>query len=89
MFWRKKRSAADFDEEIRSHLEHEADDLQQHSDARVDAEATARRAFGNRTAVQERFYEQGRWLLWDQISRDVRHALRLFWRRPGFSPWWS
>ena len=48
-------------------------------------EQAARRAFGNVALVREAFYENGRWLLWDQICRDLRHALRLFWRRPGFS----
>jgi predicted permease len=85
MFWRKKRPCSDFNEEIQSHLALEADDLQQSDKQRADAEAAARRAFGNVTLVQEAFYQRGRWFLSDQLSRDFRHALRLFWRRPAFS----
>ena len=85
MFWRKKRPLDDFAEEIRSHLEHEADQVQESGQTREDAEAAARRAFGNVTLAQEEFYRRGRWLTWDRFSRDLRLALRLLWRRPGFS----
>ena len=86
MFWRKKRPPSDFADEIHSHLAHEADDLQQSDEKRTDAEAAARRAFGNVTLIQEASYQRGRWLLSDQLARDFRHALRLFWRRPGLAP---
>jgi predicted permease len=85
MFWRKKRPLHDFQEEIQSHLAHDADDLQAAGQLRGDAEAAARRTFGNVTSTGESFYQYGRWLLWDRFSRDLRHALRLFWQRPGFS----
>jgi predicted permease len=85
MFWRKKRSLDDFDDEIRAHLAIEADELRGHAGHSVDTEAEARRLFGNRTAIKEAFYEYGRLRLWDQLSRDTHHALRLFWRRPAFS----
>src|SRR5258708_33300835 len=85
MFWRRRRSSQDFTAEIQSHIEHEADQIQEGGQARVDAEAAARRAFGNATSVQEAFYEYGRWLMWDHVRRDLRQALRLLWRRPGFS----
>src|SRR5260370_17743466 len=85
MFWRRRRSSQDFAAEIQSHMAHEADQIQEGGKARVDAEAAARRAFGNATSFQEAFSQYGRWLMWDQVTRDLRHALRLFWRRPGFS----
>lgn len=85
MFWRKKRPQSDFSEELQSHLAHEADQLQENGEVRADAEAAARRAFGNVTLVEEEFYRNSRWMLWDQLKRDLRHAFRLFWRRPGFS----
>jgi predicted permease len=85
MFWRKKRSLDDFDEEIRAHLAIEADELRGQAGHPVDAEAKARKRFGNITAIKEAFYEHGRQRLWDQLARDTRHAVRLFWRRPAFS----
>jgi predicted permease len=85
MFWRKKRSLDDFDDEIRAHLAIEADELRGRAGHSVDTEGEARRLFGNSTAIKEAFYEYRRLRLWDQLSRDTRHALRLFWRRPAFS----
>jgi predicted permease len=66
-----KRSLRDFDDEIRSHMELEGEG--------------ASKAFGNVGQTRESFYEHGRWLMGDRILRDLRHAARMFWRRPGFS----
>jgi len=85
MFWRKKRPWGDFAEEVESHLAHEADQLQDTGAAPTNASAGARRTFGNATSIQEEVYRRSRVWLWDQFSRDLRHALRLFWKRPGFS----
>src|ERR1035441_7336074 len=85
MFWRKKRPWSDFAEEVQSHLEHEADQLQETGVAPANAGTGARRAFGNPTSIQEEVYRRSRIWLWDQLSHDFRHALRLFSRRPGFS----
>ena len=60
MFWRKKRPLSDFAQEIQSHLAHEADQIQEHGNARTEADAAARRAFGNVGLVEEHFYRQGR-----------------------------
>jgi predicted permease len=84
MFWRK-RSLDDFDDEIRAHLAIEADELRARAEPLHDVEAEARRAFGNTTAIKEAVYEYGRLRLLDEASRDIRFALRLFWRRPAFS----
>jgi predicted permease len=84
LFWRKKRSAEDLAEEIQSHLAMEADQVRD-EEGGADVERLARRAFGNVTSVQEAFYEHGRWLFWDQLSRDFRQALRLMRSQPGFS----
>jgi len=43
-----------------------------------DARAAARRAFGNVTRAQERFYESRRVMWLDDFQRDVRYALRTF-----------
>ncbi len=85
LFWRKKRSLEDLAEEIRSHLALEADQIREETGVGTDAESRARLAFGNVTSVQEAFYQRGRWLLWDHLLRDLRQAVRLMRRRPGFS----
>lgn len=52
-----------------------------------EAEATvkARQAFGNVSSAKEAFYEKGHWLLFDFLFRDLRHAMRLMKRGPGFT----
>jgi predicted permease len=85
LLWRRKRRLDDLAEEIQSHLALEADQVRGESRAGTDAEKLARQAFGNVTSVQEAFYERGRWLLWDHLLSDLRQAVRLMRRRPGFS----
>jgi predicted permease len=85
MFWRKKRPWSDFAEEVQSHLAHEADELQERGVALANAGSRARRVFGNPISIQEEVYRRSRLWWWDQFSGDLRHALRLFWKRPGFS----
>lgn len=74
---RNKRDQSDFRAEIDAHLQLEADRLEAEGMARPEAEAAARRAFGNRTGAEERFFESKRWLWWDNVGRDVRFAARL------------
>jgi putative ABC transport system permease protein len=82
---RRRRAQADFDAEIDAHLQLEIDRLRETGLSRDDAEAAARRAFGNMTAARERFYESGRALFWDRLAQDTRYALRLLARRPGLT----
>jgi predicted permease len=82
---RRKRSAADFAEEIRAHLALEADELRREGLSQEEARWKARREFGNVRAAQERFYMRGRWLGLDKLLRDVRFGLRSLRQSPGFS----
>lgn len=84
MFRRKKRSVEDFRAEVESHLKLEADEIRD-ATAVVDADSAARRTFGNVTTVQEQWYESGRWMLSEHLSRELRHGVRQIKRRPGFS----
>jgi MacB-like periplasmic core domain len=79
---RRRCTPDDFANEIRSHVELEADRLRESGMSQEDAEAGARRAFGNVTLARERYYEQGRWLLIDHLRQDVRFAVRLLLRTP-------
>ena len=54
---RSGRTDADFAEEIRAHLDLEADQLRAEGIAPAEAHMLAHRAFGNVTHAQERFHE--------------------------------
>ncbi|MHB8388493.1 MAG: ADOP family duplicated permease [Acidobacteriaceae bacterium] len=81
----RKRSTEDFVEEIKAHLELEADDLKREGLSEDEARSKARREFGNVSAAQERFYIKGRWVWLDKLLRDLRFGLRLIRQNPGFA----
>ena len=86
MFGRGRRTAKDFDAEIDAHLQLEIERLQQEDGLSAEeARSAARRAFGNVTRVEERFYEATHPLWWDHLRQDGRYALRTLKKAPGFA----
>jgi predicted permease len=85
MFWSRRRPSGDFDAEILSHIEIEADRLVQEGMSREAAVAAARRRFGNVTRCQVRFYETSRWGSLDGVKRDLRLAIRRLVGEPKFA----
>lgn len=86
MFGGGRRTANDFDAEIDAHLQLEIDRLQQEEGLSAEeAHGAARRAFGNVTRAEERFYESTHALWWDHLRQDARYAVRTLMKTPGFA----
>ena len=75
----------DLHEEIRLHMEERVEQLMREGMSRQDAEQAARRAFGNRTALEERSREVWQWPTLESIAADLRFAVRQLRRSPGFT----
>jgi putative ABC transport system permease protein len=81
----RKRKIGDFTSEIEAHIQLETERLRERGLSEDEARATARRSFGNVMHAEERFYEAGRWLWWDDLKQDVRYGLRTLLRERGVS----
>jgi macrolide transport system ATP-binding/permease protein len=82
--WRKRKQQ-DFNAELEAHLQLEADQLRSEGLTPDNAQAAARRALGNRTAAEERFYESSRWMPFQHFFRDLRFATRVLLKDARFS----
>jgi len=85
MIFRRKRKQTDFAAEIDAHIKLEADRLREEGLNQSEAQAAARRTFGNPTGAKERFYETSRWMWLDHLRQDLRHAFRLMAKNPALT----
>lgn len=83
--FRRRRSTDDFAEEIKAHLELEADELKREGLSEDEARRKARVEFGNVQTAQEHFYLRSRVVWFDNLVRDIKFAIRQLARNPGFA----
>ena len=83
--FRRGKLYDDLAEEIRLHIEERAEQLMGEGMSRREAEQEARRAFGNRTVLEERSREVWQWPTLESIWDDARFALRQLRRSSGFT----
>lgn len=84
MFSRRKMYG-ELSEEIRAHLEEKVEELVAGGMSRRDAEAKARREFGNVTLAEEKGRDVWKWTWIEDFLGDVRYAFRMLRRNPHFS----
>ncbi len=81
----RRQMYGELSEEIQEHLEEKVEELVAGGMARKDAEAAARRDFGNVALVEEDGRDVWRWLTIENFLMDVRFGLRMLRRNPGFT----
>ncbi|HVW78880.1 MAG TPA: ABC transporter permease [Alloacidobacterium sp.] len=82
-----QRSAVnrEMEEELRSHIQHRADDLERSGLPRGEAERRANIEFGGHERFRQESHESLAGNFLETLAQDARHATRVLWKSPGFS----
>ncbi|MCL4852017.1 MAG: ABC transporter permease, partial [Bryobacteraceae bacterium] len=78
VLFRREQFHCDLEEEMRTHLEMQAEEHQADGTSAEEAEYAARRQFGNPTLLKERSRDVWRWRSLEELEQDVRYAVRMF-----------
>ena len=83
--WQRSDRDAQIDRELEDHLELEAEERETVGASPSTARREARLAFGNPAVVREDVREAWGWIWLERLKLDIKYAVRLWARTPGFS----
>jgi predicted permease len=83
--FQRPASNGELDEELRSHIQHRADDLERSGLPRAEADRRARLEFGGYTKFKEQGHEAVRGHFLEHLAQDVSFGLRVLYKSPSFT----
>jgi predicted permease len=83
--FRRSQMSADMEDELQSHVQHRADDLERYGLSRAEAERRAHIEFGGHVRYKEETREAAGGVFLESLLRDVYFAFRMLRKSPSFT----